>query len=43
MSKGSKVLALTVPETKYNRDKLVEQRTALNTFIKDTKKRGLYV
>jgi len=43
LSKGSKVLALTVPETKYNRDKLVEQRTALNTFIKDTKKRGFFV
>ncbi|KAH7026331.1 SGNH hydrolase-type esterase domain-containing protein [Microdochium trichocladiopsis] len=42
LAKGSKVLALTVPETKYNRDKLISQREELNAFIKDTKKRGFF-
>ncbi|KAJ1326781.1 acyl-CoA thioesterase I [Microdochium nivale] len=42
LSKQSKVLALTIPETKSNREKLVGERAEINSFIKTTKKRGFF-
>jgi len=41
LTRGSKVLALTVPETQYNRPQLVDKRNKLNARILSYKKAGL--
>jgi hypothetical protein len=41
LSRGSKVLALTVPDTQYNKAPLVTKRNQLNALIMGYKKAGL--
>jgi hypothetical protein len=43
LSKGGKVLALTIPETKGQNSETIERRDAINLAIKEYRRHNLYV